>query len=717
MNMKKNVHSKRKKTHGQAMTEFVIALPILLLVIFGIIEFARMTFAWMAVQNTARFGIRYAVTGNYNEAYCDEAGTFLNAQGEATDADYILADKDGGDPQDCEIPDSYTYTGSVSGVDANSMEKELTDHARLYSIQEVTQGSAAGLWIRPTVSGDYKKYLKDHDKAHVGLPEAKGFFHVTVCSNRSPHAFDKFNYQIGGHVVPLCVETDGATDVLMDDAGGPGDRVKVYVEHRHPLFLPLLSNIWPSVTLRAERNGIVEKFRTSRVAGISGPLVINATWTQTPTDTLTPTITPSPTDTLTPTPSDTPTLTPTPPPVDCDLIKVTNSMVGYYSGYPAMVVEIRNDNPVDVHFFQAEQVWQKNITTRTAEKFSFHNTGWDHVSDSAPDTTWIPASPETLAPGDTGEYKVYFLPKSFPLQGLTAVDMLFDDGCHKGASANIPSPTPTPVPNCNLYSLSDWNFHAGAKQSLIVTNGDIYDAKVERIRFEWDFAEEFGEKNGASNLNVDWFTWDGANAWGEGDWGGGPGWGEDYASITDTDNDSYFTWKGPFDFESSHSYTFKLDFDDDWGTGGKLPDVISDDFGIRIDFDNGCVLERASVPRAMYTYTPTLTLTPSDTPTATPSPPPPPPPSSTPIPTDTPTPSDTPTPTNTPLPTPTPTDTLTPTITPTPTDTPLPTNTPLPTDTPTPSNTPTASDTPEDTDTPTPTDTLTPTPTWENVGG
>ena len=80
----------------------------------------------------------------------------------------------------------------------------------------------------------------------------------------------------------------------MDDAGGPGDRVKVHVEHRHPLFLPILTNIWPSVSLNAERDGIVEKFRTSRSLGVSGPILSAPTWTQTPT------ITPTPTITLTP---------------------------------------------------------------------------------------------------------------------------------------------------------------------------------------------------------------------------------------------------------------------------------------------------------------------------------------------------------------------------------------------------------------------------------
>ena len=56
------------------MVEFMLACPILLFILFGIIEFARLTFAWMAVQNSARLGIRYAVTGEFNEVYYVEVG-------------------------------------------------------------------------------------------------------------------------------------------------------------------------------------------------------------------------------------------------------------------------------------------------------------------------------------------------------------------------------------------------------------------------------------------------------------------------------------------------------------------------------------------------------------------------------------------------------------------------------------------------------------------
>ena len=264
----------KTKSRGQAMVEFVIALPILLFIIFGIIEFARMVFAWMAVQNAARFGIRYAVTGEFNEIYCIEAGNLLGGA-------HVAADMDGGDPQDCKIPNTYT------NADKADKERDLIDMARLFSIQDAAVGGGTGLWLRPNVSGNYEQYLGIHDEAFIGLPGESGFYHITICSNRGGQYRMTPNYSI-----PLCEHSPSVQ--LMDDAGGPGDRVKVHVEHRHPLFLPILTNIWPSVILNSERDGIVEKFRTSRSLGVSGPILSAPTWTQTPT------ITPTPTLTLTP---------------------------------------------------------------------------------------------------------------------------------------------------------------------------------------------------------------------------------------------------------------------------------------------------------------------------------------------------------------------------------------------------------------------------------
>ncbi|MGD8622400.1 MAG: pilus assembly protein, partial [Anaerolineales bacterium] len=55
---------------GQTLVEFALVLPVMLLTIFVIIELARLLHAWLAVENGARFGVRYAVTGEYNDTYC-----------------------------------------------------------------------------------------------------------------------------------------------------------------------------------------------------------------------------------------------------------------------------------------------------------------------------------------------------------------------------------------------------------------------------------------------------------------------------------------------------------------------------------------------------------------------------------------------------------------------------------------------------------------------
>ncbi len=57
----------KTKTRGQALTEFALILPLLLLLLLGIIEGARIVWAYITVQEAAREGARYAVSGRpYN---------------------------------------------------------------------------------------------------------------------------------------------------------------------------------------------------------------------------------------------------------------------------------------------------------------------------------------------------------------------------------------------------------------------------------------------------------------------------------------------------------------------------------------------------------------------------------------------------------------------------------------------------------------------------
>ncbi len=486
----------------------------------------------------------------------------------------------------------------------------------------------------------------------------------------------------------------------MDDAGGPGDRVKVHIEHMHPLFLPLLSNIWPSVSLNSERDGIVEKFRTSRVIGVSGPILSAPTWTQTPTITNTPTITFTPTETSTSTPSITPSPTETPIPIQCDLVTVVNSYSGeWFSGYYVTTVTIRNDNPVPIHLNQANQTWQKNDPGRYLWAVYFYNSGWNILNDTTPPTTWNPFPEVELPAGGQGDYYSLYMPRYVALEGDHTIDLIFDDGCHKGVTVNMPTSTPTetatvtptptatPTPDCSDYQLSVFTFRNGEMLRATFRNNDVVDTELVSLELDWDYAEQLGTLNGYPNLNMDYFRWGAAYFPGHGNGGT-----RDYSSSS--------IWNGTLPFIAGTNYRWDIDFDNGWGGSGILSGVQDSDFGVVAQFSNGCNLVKNAVSRPVVTFTATPTATITFTPTLVP------PPTSTPLP------SNTPTPTRTPTPSRTPTRTLTPSRTPTPSNTPVPSHTSWPSNTPIP---PTSTRTPVPSSTPLPTNTRTPLPTKTNT--
>ncbi len=254
-----------KRGKGQAITEFALILPLLLLLIFGIIEFARVFQAYLVIVNAARFGVRYAVTGEYDAGYCEDTGDGADANG-------------------------------VDGACAGDSKTSEEDAARLKSIYDVVNHTAVAIMKKTGVSeGD------------------AGWFHVTVCSTRKG-----FKYDPG---TDRCY--NGAGDV-QDDPGNPEDgptRVMVAVSFDHPMLVPFFSAIWPDVRLHAERSGILEQFRVARVLGLPPEIDVptqtvppsnTPTASNTPTPTETPTETPTPTETLTPTQTPTRTFTPTP---------------------------------------------------------------------------------------------------------------------------------------------------------------------------------------------------------------------------------------------------------------------------------------------------------------------------------------------------------------------------------------------------------------------
>jgi len=55
------------RADGQALVEFALVLPILVLILMGIIEFGRIFFAYLVITEMAREGARYAAVGYIEE--------------------------------------------------------------------------------------------------------------------------------------------------------------------------------------------------------------------------------------------------------------------------------------------------------------------------------------------------------------------------------------------------------------------------------------------------------------------------------------------------------------------------------------------------------------------------------------------------------------------------------------------------------------------------
>ncbi len=119
------------------------------------------------------------------------------------------------------------------------------------------------------------------------------------------HYYNNLTTNNDARFLGVCV----VNEHYMDDAGGPGDRIRLTVTYNHPLIIPFFQALWPHLKLSTTQDAIVEKFRTSRLSGLSSGISVLATWTPTPgpTDTATETSIP-------PTATKTNTLTPTPVP-------------------------------------------------------------------------------------------------------------------------------------------------------------------------------------------------------------------------------------------------------------------------------------------------------------------------------------------------------------------------------------------------------------------
>lgn len=53
----------RREQHGQALVEMALVIPLFFLLLFGVIEMGRISYAYITVSNATRAGARIATTG------------------------------------------------------------------------------------------------------------------------------------------------------------------------------------------------------------------------------------------------------------------------------------------------------------------------------------------------------------------------------------------------------------------------------------------------------------------------------------------------------------------------------------------------------------------------------------------------------------------------------------------------------------------------------
>ncbi len=208
----------RRRRKGQTLAEFAITLPILLLLMFGIIEFGRIFQAWVTLQNSARAAARYASTGQYyTDRYVMDTVTgnsdptgFIPCVNDRDPA-YGGVDQRGTknvnyfpnnplDPSDR----MQVYQGGLESLFAtwndgrncdptNESHQEMRkDMARILSIMEEARRGAAGLALENnalTVPSD-KTVVEGQPwfevwKRPLPRSDQRGWFNVMICSTRA----------------------------------------------------------------------------------------------------------------------------------------------------------------------------------------------------------------------------------------------------------------------------------------------------------------------------------------------------------------------------------------------------------------------------------------------------------------------------------------------------------------------------------------------------
>jgi len=681
------------------MAEFALTLPILLLLMFGVIEFARMFQAWITLQNAARSAARYAITGQWDPDSVAAAMEYAPPGGLSEEElrEDVLNELV---PCTTGADDVFTRHWGYDCEPGSDDDQGLrVDLARLPSIVERARIGAAGLDLE---EGDHYVGLRDDAELEYSTEtvgdDQPGWFHVWICSSRRPllppppppAAAPSLRYDPSDDRNDrVCELKEGPhAGENQYDAGGPGDAVEIVVFFNHPLITPL--GLVDYVQLQARRVMINESFRSTRVVNLPPQLAL-PTFTpsrtpmpsNTPLPSSTPTITITPTKTDTPLPSETPSPTPLP---ECDQVWIGVDDVILVDNY--LQIRVHNDNEYGAVFLTEAMInWEEHIlfpSMYTSEaRLVGRSRFWAGNISNPP--TFI----DRTVSGWINDPPDYVL-RRFDANSVTTFQLRFSNGPSRlsdyyttgqfGGSyltlgrtwggipdgvttpctvmlPDIPTPTPpsetptnTPTPDCTNFEASFVSFETNAVAHFQIRNTDIALAQLTGFSINWDTYNR-----SRPPITLDFVSVGGTNAFDPAAiimWDGNDtsppassGVGEGGWQVTPLirPNEVLDVW---FDFDGTSG---RLDLELGYDISDFNETSFEIDFICNGETPNEATPEDTPVPTNTFTRTPVTPTTPAPEPTDPPVEPttPAPEPTDPPPPTDPPTPTDTPPPTST----------------------------------------------------------------------
>jgi Flp pilus assembly protein TadG len=113
--------SRKAPDHGSVVVEFALVVPVLLLIVFGIIDFGRALNAQIALTGAAREGVRLAALGYPNAAIQARVAAAAPDLSGVTTTVAASCPPGAGPSADAEVNVSYSFTfitpiGAVAGL-------------------------------------------------------------------------------------------------------------------------------------------------------------------------------------------------------------------------------------------------------------------------------------------------------------------------------------------------------------------------------------------------------------------------------------------------------------------------------------------------------------------------------------------------------------------------------------------------------------------------